>query len=114
MKPLDIHPNDIPTPAAREAPTWTVELSARAARVVARYGSEDRDFNPTIKAVIDELEDDPKQFEKKSGKLAGIRAAPLRYRNTAWRMPFVVDDKTRVVLVLTIDRHDAAYRDAAR
>jgi mRNA-degrading endonuclease RelE of RelBE toxin-antitoxin system len=82
--------------------------------VVARHGLEDPDFNPTIAEVIAELERDPKQFEKKFGKLAGIRAAPLRYRNAPWRMPFLIDERTRIVTVITIDKHDAAYRAASR
>jgi mRNA-degrading endonuclease RelE of RelBE toxin-antitoxin system len=75
---------------------------------------ENLDFNPLLADVIVELETDPKQFEKKHGRLEGIRAAPLRFRNAPWRIPFVLDEERHVVTVITIDKHDAAYRAAGR
>ena len=93
---------------------WRVKLARAAQRVVTRFGYDDPDFSPSLKDVLEALEHDPKQFEKKAGKLAGIRAAPLRYRNAPWRIPFILDEREHAVLVLTIDKHDAAYRAASR
>jgi mRNA-degrading endonuclease RelE of RelBE toxin-antitoxin system len=97
-----------------DGPGWRVEFAPRAARVVARYGRESADFNPTIAELIAELERDPKQFPTKGEKLKGVRAAALRYRGSAWRMPFTLDEDARVVTILVIGPHNEAYRDAAR
>ncbi len=111
MRQEDTPLSATPAPAGR---AWRVELSNAASRVAAHYGRDDPDFNPTIAEIIAKLADDPKQFEKKFGKLRHVRAAPLRYRNAPWRMPYVIDEQERVVTVITIDKHDAAYRAASR
>jgi mRNA-degrading endonuclease RelE of RelBE toxin-antitoxin system len=92
---------------------WKVDLSKAASRVLTRH-RHDEDFCPTIEEVIAELKRDPKQFPKKHGRLEGIRAAPLRYRNAPWRIPYLIDEEQRIVTVITIDKHDAAYRAAGR
>jgi mRNA-degrading endonuclease RelE of RelBE toxin-antitoxin system len=104
-------PSDIPKP---DAPGWHVELQPQVARTVARLGITNADFNPTIAELILELERDPKQFPKKTGKLAAVRAAPLRYRDAAWRVVFTLNEREKVVVVIALDKHDEAYRDAGR
>src|SRR5947209_5163531 len=103
--------------AATRAPAahgWRVEFSPRAARIFQKLGQSDAQFRSAIGRVVTDLSADPKRFEKKFGKLAGVRAAPMRYRNAPWRVPFVLYEETHVVLILTIDRHDNAYRAASR
>jgi len=89
-------------------------LHPRVAKAITRYGLQNEDFNPTIFAMIVDLEADPKRYEKKSGDLADARSYRLRYRNAAWRAVFTVDDNTRVVRIIALDRHDEAYRQAGR
>ena len=93
---------------------YRVDLHPRVAKTIARHGIENDDFSPTIIAMIVDLEADPKRYEKKSGDLADARSYRLRYRNAAWRAVFTVDDDARVVRIIALDRHDEAYRDAAR
>jgi len=93
---------------------YRVEFHAGVVKTIRRYGIDSDDFNPTIATMIEDLETDPKRYEKKSGNLANARAYRLRFRNAAWRAVFTVDDNTRVVRIIALDRHDEAYRDAAR
>lgn len=93
---------------------WQVEFQPSVARRVAKLGIANPDFNPTIAEVLLELERDPKQFEKKSGKLAKMRAVELRYRNAVWRLVFTLDEKECVVICIALDKHDEAYRSAER
>jgi len=83
--------------------------------VVAHYGYDNARFRPTIRDLVDELKTRPKQFPKKRGKLKEARAAALRFNDgTAWRAVFTVDERSRVVRILSIESHDAAYRSARR
>ncbi|HTV74789.1 MAG TPA: hypothetical protein VME66_13920 [Candidatus Acidoferrales bacterium] len=110
-KAQDTLPSDTPKP---DDPAWRVEFQPRVARTIARFGIANADFNPTIAELILELEREPKQFPKKTGKLSAMRAASLRYHTTAWRLVFVLDERQKLVIVIAFDRHDEAYRDAAR
>jgi mRNA-degrading endonuclease RelE of RelBE toxin-antitoxin system len=65
--------------------------------------------------MIDDLERDPKGVgEKKRGRLRGARAYELRYRSTAWRAVYIVREADRIVHVLSLAPHDAAYAKAER
>jgi mRNA-degrading endonuclease RelE of RelBE toxin-antitoxin system len=81
---------------------------------VARWGSQNADFVPTLEQLESELESNPKQFPPKRHDLAGARAAELVYRGKMWRVVFDVDDDVLEVLVLSIAPHDRAYRQAER
>ena len=93
---------------------WFVEFAPRAARVAARMGLESKDFTPALVEIITALERNPKQFPKKTGSLSHVRAASTKYRGSAWRIPFVLHEDERVVVILAIAKHDKAYRDASR
>jgi hypothetical protein len=73
-----------------------------------------RAFRPTIEELFAQLASDPKAFEKKTGKLAGLRAVRLRFNNAAWRLVFEVVEEARVVYCIALGPHDEAYRDAGR
>jgi hypothetical protein len=60
------------------------------------------------------LRANPKQFPKKKGRLAGVRAAPLKFESVAYRAVFTLDEAARAVFVLALDSHDREYRQAAR
>ncbi len=60
------------------------------------------------------LRRDPKVFPKKSGPLRAARAAKLRFRGTAWRAVFTLDEATRTVTILSLGPHDRAYAEAER
>lgn len=64
--------------------------------------------------MVEDLETDPKRYAKKRGKLADARSYRIRFRGTAWRAVFTVDDDARVVSIIALDRHDEAYRQAER
>lgn len=82
---------------------------------IAQYGLGSNIFRPTLAVVFRALETNPKQFPKKRGKLGGVRAAELRFRDgVVWRAVFSLDEVTRTVLVQALGPHDTAYADAAR
>jgi hypothetical protein len=111
MKPPGTPSNATLEPDDRD---WYVEFTLRAARVTRKFGFDDSDFNPTLAAVVAALEEDPKQFPKLKGKLASLRAAPMRYRGKNWGVPFALDESLRIVTVLTIEPIEEAYRTASR
>jgi mRNA-degrading endonuclease RelE of RelBE toxin-antitoxin system len=93
---------------------WQVDLHPSVAKVVAAH-AEDKRFRPTIRAVIANLELDPKAYgEKKSGKLEGCRAVRLRFAGTAWRLVYAVNEDEHSVYIVALDSHDRAYAQAAR
>jgi mRNA-degrading endonuclease RelE of RelBE toxin-antitoxin system len=82
---------------------------------MAMFGLANPAFRPTLAHLVAELQRDPKQFPKKSGKLANARAASLRYRGReSWRAVFRLDEAKRVVFVMSLGPHDAAYAAAER
>jgi hypothetical protein len=83
-------------------------------KAIVEFGLENRDFRPTLGALMSDLRRDPKRFPKKSGALRGMRAAPLRFRGRAWRAVFRVDDVHREVDVVSVGPHDTAYDVACR
>ncbi len=81
---------------------------------MAKFGLTNPAFRPILAELVASLKHDPKQYPKKSGKLADARAASLRYRGRAsWRAVFRLDEADRSVLVLSLGPHDDAY-DAAK
>ena len=94
---------------------WRLRFHPQVLRDIAEYGLQNRDFRPTLSALNIELRRNPKQFPKKSGRLKSVRAAPLRYRGRqSWRAVFVLDERAREVLVLSLGPHDHAYEVAVR
>ena len=93
---------------------WTVELHREVAKDVARYGLRDIRFTPSLRELIDALAANPKQFEKKKGKLKAARAADLQFKNVTFRAVFILDEAARTVSILSLDPHDEAYRNAKR
>jgi mRNA-degrading endonuclease RelE of RelBE toxin-antitoxin system len=91
---------------------WRVELHREVGKDVACYGLCDPSFSPTLGELISALEANPKQFPKKSGKLKTARAAELKFKGVTYRAVFVLDESARVVSVLALDPHDAAYKSA--
>jgi mRNA-degrading endonuclease RelE of RelBE toxin-antitoxin system len=82
---------------------------------LAKFGLANPTFRPTLAHLVAELKRDPKQFPKKSGKLANARAASLRYRGReSWRAVFRLDEANRTVFVMSLGPHDDAYADAER
>lgn len=80
--------------------------------MVEYYGSEF--FSPTIGELLEQLEIDPTVYPKKRGRLKKARAATLTIGGNVWRAVFKINEKQRTVLILAIDEHDTAYREAAR
>lgn len=81
---------------------------------MAKLGLANPAFRPKLAHLVAELKRDPKQFPKKSGKLANARAASLRYRGReSWRAVFRLDEAERSVYVMSLAPHDDAY-DAAK
>jgi hypothetical protein len=65
--------------------------------------------------LSDQLASNPKQFPKKSGKLATMRAAEIRFADgVVWRAVFELSESERVVRVLALGPHDEAYEAAQR
>jgi hypothetical protein len=72
-------------------------------------------FRPSIGALIDTLETNPKQFPKKKGKLKDCRAAEVIYADgVVWRAVFTLDERAHSVFVIALDPHDRAYENAAK
>ncbi len=68
-----------------------------------------------MSALLDALEINPKQYPKKTGELKGRRAAPVVFRDgIVWRAVFEIDEKRRVVRILSLGPHDRAYDDAKK
>jgi mRNA-degrading endonuclease RelE of RelBE toxin-antitoxin system len=88
---------------------WTVELHRAVGKDVAGYALCDPGFAPPIRELIAALEANPKQFPKKKGPLKDARAADLKFKNVTFRAVFTLDEKTRIVFVLSLDPHDSAY-----
>jgi hypothetical protein len=74
----------------------------------------DPSFSPTLEELLGLLEQNPKQFPKKKGKLKGARAASLKFKKVSFRAVFVLDEASRQVLVLSLDPHDVAYQRATK
>jgi hypothetical protein len=106
-----------PTKAVTATPAekgWIVQLHRDVAKDVTDYGLSNTDFTPTLAELVASLEHDPKKFPKKKGKLKDARAADLKYRAVTFRAVFVLNEAARVVRVLSLDPHDAAYEKATR
>lgn len=102
------------TPEPEDRP-YRVSLYREVAKVVTQQGVDSDVFRPTIGEFITKIENEPKQFEKKRGKLKDARSADVRFSDgIAWRAMFVVDDDNRVVRVLALAPHHVAYEDAQR
>jgi mRNA-degrading endonuclease RelE of RelBE toxin-antitoxin system len=111
-KPPDAQSSDSAEPEGR---LWRVKFHREPAKIVAKYDPMDPTFRPTLGELVDALSSDPKQFEKKRGKLARCRAADLTFADgVAWRAVFELDESTRTVRVLALGTHDDAYTDAVR
>lgn len=78
------------------------------------YGLANSSFRPTLAQLLAALRHDPKRFPKKSGSLQTARAAKLRFRGTAWRAVFTLDEERRIVKVWSLGPHDRAYAEAER
>jgi mRNA-degrading endonuclease RelE of RelBE toxin-antitoxin system len=91
---------------------WDVELHREVGKDVAGYGLCDPSFSPTLGELISALEANPKQFPKKKGKLNGARAADLGFKGVTFRAVFVLEERSRTVFILSLDKHDVAYRNA--
>jgi len=107
-----------PPPATQSGagkPLYRLDLHRDVAADVQGFASQKAAFRPTLEALFAALETDPKQFPTKAGPLAGCRAAPVRYnRTTVWRCVYEIDEAARVVRILALGPHDAAYKSAAR
>jgi mRNA-degrading endonuclease RelE of RelBE toxin-antitoxin system len=92
-----------------------VTAHPKVVKDLSEYRLTNPDFRPTFAALIAELQRNPKQFPKKSGQLRTLRAASLRYRETAaWRLVFQVDEHLREVYIVSVGPHDEAYEVAVR
>ena len=91
---------------------WTVEFHREVAKDIAGYGLCDPRFTPPLRELIDALSANPKQFEKKKGKLKDARAAEMKFENVVLRAVFILDEAARSVYVLSFDPHDEAYAKA--
>jgi hypothetical protein len=101
--------------AAQDGRRWRVRFHREPAKIVAAYDGHDPAFRPTLRELIDALATNPKQFEKKRGKLKDCRAVDVTFRDgVVWRAVFVVDESARDVKVLAFGPHDGAYADAMR
>ncbi len=96
------------------AKRWTVRPHREVGRDIADYGLTCPDFVPTLKALVEALETNPKQFPKKQGRLKNARAASLKYGPVTYRAVFTLDEKTHVVKWLSLDPHDKAYAKAEK
>ncbi len=104
--------SDTPEPDGRP---YHVSFHREVAKIVAQHGVDSGLFRPTIGELITALENQPKQFEKKRGKLKDARAAEVQFSDgVAWRAVFLIDEDRRVVRVLALGPHDTAYADAQR
>lgn len=111
-KPPDDRSGGTAEPGGRE---WRVRFHPKVAKLIARYDADDPSFRPTLGALRNALATNPKQFEKKSGKLRPCRAAALSFADgVSWRAVFKLDEPARVVNVLSLAPHDAAYAEAVR
>ncbi|HEX3671229.1 MAG TPA: hypothetical protein VHT92_05935 [Candidatus Cybelea sp.] len=63
---------------------------------------------------MEALEENPKQFQKKKGRLRNARAADLAFQGVTHRAVFTLDEKAREVFVLALDPHDVAYQAATK
>jgi mRNA-degrading endonuclease RelE of RelBE toxin-antitoxin system len=93
---------------------WQVQLHRDVAAKFQQYGEQNPDFIPTFADLRNQLAINPKQFEKKQGKLKKARAAQLKRLGDAWRAVFTIDEERRIVRVLSLGPHDEAYAEAAR
>jgi len=104
--------SDTPEPDGRP---YHVSFHREVAKIVAQHGVDSELFRPTIGELITALENHPKKFEKKRGKLKDTRAAEVQFSDgVAWRAVFLIDEDRRAVRVLALGPHDAAYADAQR
>jgi hypothetical protein len=95
---------------------YLVEVRPQVAKTIAEHGGPGaKVFRPSIGALIDDLETNPKRHPKKRGELKTARAAPLRYADgISWRAVYVIDEHARLVTILSLGPHDEAYEDAKR
>jgi hypothetical protein len=101
--------------AARDGRGWRVRFHREPAKLVAKYDRDDPAFRPTLGELVKALATNPKQFEKKRGKLKDCRAVEMVFTDrVAWRAVFVIDEVARSVKVLALGPHDVAYADAIR
>lgn len=112
MKRREAKSSDTPEPGVL---LWRVELHREVAKLIAKHGDEDAVFRPTLSELLRALETNPKQFPKNRGALRHARAADVTYADgITWRAVFTLDDDTRVVRILSLAPHDAAYDEAKR
>lgn len=72
-------------------------------------------FRPRLEELFAELRRHPKQFPKKTGRLADCRTAGVRFNRSAeWRCVFLIEELERVVTIYALGPHDDAYRDATK
>jgi hypothetical protein len=95
---------------------WDVKFHRDVAKTVAKNGGENSPtFTPTVRDFKTALASNPKQFPKKSGKLKDARATHLRFADgVEWVAVYSIDEKNRVVRVLSLGPHDRAYEDAEK
>lgn len=72
-------------------------------------------FRPRIRDLIEALESNPKQFEKKKGPLKHARSVTIAFADgIVWRCVATLNESERIVRVLALGPHDDAYIDASR
>ena len=115
MRPVDPpkSPNDIVRP---DGQPWSVKFHNQVAKTIVLHGGIDSPtFRPSIGQLVSDLQTNPKQFPKKSGKLKTARAAPLKFADgIVWRAVFILDENAHIVRVIALGTHDDAYADASK
>ena len=106
-------PNAIARPGDQP---WSVKFHNQVAKTIALHGGVDSPtFRPSIGQLVRDLQTNPKQFPKKSGKLKTARAAPVSFADgIVWRAVYTLDEAARSVRVIALGPHDDAYADASK
>jgi mRNA-degrading endonuclease RelE of RelBE toxin-antitoxin system len=98
------------TPAAPAARKWVVEVHKEVAKDIAHYGLSCPGLMPSWQDLVEQLEENPKRFPKKQGKLKRARAAQLKHLNVVYRVAFVIEEARRSVRIVACSLHDQAYK----
>lgn len=78
-------------------------------------GLDSRAFRPPLRWLYRALQQNPKQFIKKKGALAHVRAANIRFADgVEWRAVFGLDEQRRTVHLVALGPHDVAYAQGKR
>lgn len=94
---------------------WSVKAHHDVRKLLVKYGRRSDVFRPTLEALFESLETNPKQYPKKRGDLKGRRAAPITFADdVVWRAVFDLDESSRAVRILSLGPHDQAYDEAKR